>query len=54
MLNFTNFSEYALTLLCAKTPDNVNKFLDRLAEKMRVLQKKEMEILLEYKRKEVQ
>lgn len=39
--------------MCAKTPENVADFLDKLATKMRVLQKKEMDALLEYKRKEV-
>ena len=53
ILGFKNFSEYALTLLCAQKPENVNSFLDRLAQKMSSLQKKEMQILLDYKRKEV-
>jgi Zn-dependent oligopeptidase len=53
LLGYKNFSEYTLTLLCAKNPGNVNSFLDKLGDKLRVLQLKEMEILLEYKRKEV-
>jgi Zn-dependent oligopeptidase len=53
ILGFKNFSEYALTLLCAKTPENVEKFLDKLADKMRILQKKELEKLLNYKKQEV-
>jgi len=52
LLGYKNFSEYTLTLLCAKNPGNVNSFLDKLGDKLRVLQLKEMEILLEYKRKE--
>ena len=53
ILSFKNFSEYTLTVLCAKSPENVDTFLNRLAEKMRILQKKEMELLLEYKKKHV-
>jgi len=53
LLGYKNFSEYTLTLLCAKNPANVNSFLDKIGDKLRVLQLKEMEILLEYKRKEV-
>lgn len=53
ILGFNNYAEYALKLLCAKSPENVAQFLDKLAEKMRVLQKKEMDILLEYKREDV-
>jgi Zn-dependent oligopeptidase len=53
ILSYKNFAEYQLTLLCAKNPDNVISFLDRLSVKMRPLQKKEMDILLEYKRQEV-
>lgn len=53
ILNYKNYSEYALALLCAKSPDNVQSFLDRLASKMRSLQKTEMSILLEYKQKDV-
>jgi Zn-dependent oligopeptidase len=53
LLGFKNFSEYQLTLLCAKNPENVENFLNKLAEKMRILQKKEMDILLKYKKEEV-
>lgn len=42
-----------MVLLCAKTPEHVDKFLNKLADKMRVLQLKEMEILLKYKKEEV-
>ena len=40
-------------MLCAKNPETVDGFLNKLSEKLRVLQKKEMETLLEYKRKHV-
>lgn len=53
ILGFKNYAEYELILLCAKSPDNVAKFLDKLAEKMKILQVKEMEILLSYKKEEV-
>lgn len=50
-LGYKNFSEYTLTNLCAKNPETVQTFLKRLSEKLRVLQEKEMAILLEYKKK---
>lgn len=53
ILGYKNFSEYALTMLCAKSPENVDNFLNKLAEKMRILQKKEMDILLNYKKEKV-
>ena len=53
MLGFKNFAEYKLKLLCAENPENVEQFLSKLAEKMRVLQKREVELLLEYKKREV-
>ena len=53
ILGFKNYSEYALTTLNAKNPENVQNFLNNLMEKLRVLQKKEMDILLEYKKQEV-
>jgi Zn-dependent oligopeptidase len=53
LLGYKTFSEYTLTLLCAKNPDNVNQFLDKLSSKLRILQEKEMAILLDYKMKEV-
>ena len=53
MLGYNTFSEYCLKTLCAENPSNVEAFLNKLKEKMRVLQTKEMEVLLEYKRKEV-
>ena len=53
MLGFKNYSEYALATLCAKKPENVQNFLNNLTEKMKILQKKEMEILLKYKKQEV-
>ena len=40
-------------MLCAKSPENVDNFLNKLAEKMRILQKKEMDILLNYKKEKV-
>jgi len=42
-----------LSLLCAKNPENVESFLTKLAVKMRILQKKEMDLLLQYKKDEV-
>ena len=42
-----------LPLLCAKNPENVHRFLDRLKEKLRPLQKLEMDALLQYKKEEV-
>ena len=53
MLGYKTFSEYTLTLLCAKNPDNVNQFLEKLSSKLRILQEKEMAILLDYKKNEV-
>ncbi len=53
LLGFKNYSEYCLITLCAKTPENVDEFLNKLKEKMRILQKKEMDLLLQYKKKEV-
>ena len=53
MLGYKNFSEYTLTLLCAKKPETVNDFLLKLSDKLRDLQLKEMATLLEYKKKEV-
>ena len=53
ILGFKNYSEYALALLCAKNPENVDNFLNRLREKIRILQKKEMDLLLQYKKEEV-
>jgi thimet oligopeptidase len=50
LLGYRNFSEYTLQLLCAKTPERVTDFLDKLADKMRILQKEEMDILLKYKK----
>ena len=50
-LGYKNFSEYTLTSLCAKNPETVEIFLKRLSEKLRILQEKEMAILLEYKKK---
>lgn len=52
-LGFKNFSEYALTMLCAKKPETVQTFLQRLTEKLRILQHEEMKILLDYKEKYV-
>jgi thimet oligopeptidase len=40
ILGFKNYSEYALATLCAKNPQNVQDFLGKLGEKMKVLQKK--------------
>jgi hypothetical protein len=53
LLGFKNFSEYQLSLLCAKNPENVESFLNKLTEKMRLLQKIEMDLLLKYKKDEV-
>jgi Zn-dependent oligopeptidase len=53
LLGYKSFSEYTLTLLCAKKPENVNSFLEKLSSKLRILQSKEMEILLNYKKQEV-
>jgi Zn-dependent oligopeptidase len=53
LLGFKTYSEYSMVLLCAKTPQNVDTFLNKLAEKMRILQEKEKEILLNYKKEEV-
>lgn len=53
LLGFKNFSEYKLKLLCAENPQNVDNFLNKLADKMRILQKREIELLLDYKQKEV-
>ncbi|CAF0714449.1 unnamed protein product [Brachionus calyciflorus] len=52
VLGFKTFSEYKLKLLCAENPENVDNFLNKLADKMKILQRKEMDSLLEYKRKE--
>ncbi len=51
-LGYKNFSEYTLSLLCAKNPDTVDTFLNRLSQKLRPLQKSEMDTLLDYKRKD--
>ncbi len=40
-------------MLCAKNPQNVDDFLNKLKEKMRVLQKGEMDLLLNYKKQDV-
>ena len=53
ILGFKNFSEYQLSMRCAKNPETVATFLKRLSEKLIVLQKKEMETLLEYKKNHV-
>ena len=52
-LGFKNFSEYQLSLLCAKNPQTVDTFLTRLSEKLIHLQRKEMDILLNYKKIDV-
>ncbi len=53
ILGFKNFAEYTLSMLCAKNPESVENFLNKLSEKLRILQKKEMATLLEYKQKHV-
>jgi hypothetical protein len=37
----------------AESPENVGKFLDQLATKLRILLEQEYEILLNYKKEEV-
>jgi len=50
-LGYKNFSEYILTLLCAKTPDTVDRFIKKLSQQLRVLQLIEQSLLLDYKKK---
>ena len=52
-LGFKNFAEYTLTTSCAKKPENVETFLNNLTDKIKILQQKEMDALLEYKKQEV-
>ena len=52
-MGFKNWAEYALSMNCAKNPDNVQSFLSKLKEKLEESRKREMNTLLEYKRKEV-
>ncbi len=42
-----------LTTSCAKKPENVETFLNNLTDKIKILQQKEMDALLEYKKQEV-
>ena len=53
ILGFKTFAEYSLPLLCAKNPQNVKTFLDRLKSKLIKLQQQEMDALLRYKKQEV-
>ncbi len=52
-MGFKNFAEYTLTTSCAKKPENVETFLNNLTDKIKILQQKEMDALLEYKKQEV-
>lgn len=53
MLGYKNFAEYTLELTMAKNPHNVENFIESLATKLRPLLQNEFEILLAYKKQEV-
>jgi hypothetical protein len=53
LLGYKNYSEYALELCMAKNPKNVDVFLENLSTKVKSLLQNEVEILLKYKKDEV-
>ncbi len=52
-MGYKSFAEYSLELCMAKNPQNVENFLNNLKSKLRPLLDKEYEILLGYKKDEV-
>ena len=53
LLGYPNHAAYKTEILMSKSPENVNKFLTELAEKMTPLWNEEKKYLLELKEKEV-
>ncbi|XP_077865435.1 LOW QUALITY PROTEIN: thimet oligopeptidase-like [Saccoglossus kowalevskii] len=52
LLGYETHAKYILELRMAKKPEAVDKFLKELSEKLRPLQKSELNVMLEYKKEE--
>ena len=53
LLGYSTHAEYILEMRMAKTPETVATFLSGLAEKLRTLQREELEGFLKYKEEDV-